>query len=872
MAVSPGIRIGPYEIVAQIGAGGMGEVYKATDTNLKRGVAIKVLPESVTADPERLARFQREAEVLAALNHQNIAVVYGLERSGITSAIAMELVEGPTLADRIAQGPIAVDEALAIARQIADALEAAHEQSIVHRDLKPANIKVRSDGVVKVLDFGLAKAVAPAAVSISSSMSPTITTPAMTQAGIILGTAAYMSPEQARGKPVDKRTDIWAFGCVVYEMLTGRKAFEAEDVSLTLAEVMKSEPDWTVLPELPRAVRACLRRCFKKDPRQRLRDIGEMRLALEATADVEPNERLAPPPVRRRVSAWILPSAVAVALLAAALVVWLQPRPGPAVVRFEINAPAGGRIPPGTPAISSDGRRLAYVATDAQGTRRIFVRDLNTTESRVLAGTENAIHQFWAPDGQSLAFTTDERQLKRVAVAGGSPRELSQVVSGPWHGTWNQFGDVLFAAGGLLRISADGGLATRIQTDDSRETGFAFPFFLSDGRRFLIYVRHPTGRATIELASLDSPERKTVLPDALSAPIVAPTPSGRTYLLYVRDDALVAHEFDEASGDLRGSPRIVVDAVGKVANPALRPTVGVSPSGVLAFQTGGDFTVVRLAWFDRSGKRLGDVTLDDSPNTMALSPDGSRLAFEGGSAGERDLWVTDLSRNNTMRLTRDSEVERNPVWSPDGKRLAYFKPGKIYVRGADGLSDETVLADVNGAPRAWSADGKHLLYESASGQQRLFLLPLMGGASIPIGPRDAITRDGHFSADSQYVAYVSNESGRNEIYVEGLPPAKARIKVSQGVGTNPRWGQGSRELFFLSSDRKMMVAEVQLGPTLSAGVPRQLAPDDASLNNRGFEVSPDAQRFLVRQLVEDAPDTPITVVLNWWAEFIPNTP
>ena len=878
MPLSPGIRIGSYEIAGQIGAGGMGEVYKAFDTNLKRGAAIKVLPEAVTADPERLARFQREAEVLASLNHQNIAAVYGFERSGTTSAIAMELVDGPTLAERITEGRIPAEEALAIAKQIADALEAAHEQGIVHRDLKPANVKVRPDGVVKVLDFGLAKAVSPvAAISISSSMSPTITTPAMTQAGIILGTAAYMSPEQARGKPVDRRTDIWAFGCVVYEMLTGRKAFEAEDVSLTLAEVMKSEPDWTALPELPRAVRACLRRCFKKDPRQRLRDIGEMRLALEGTADVEPDERIAPQPVRRRLSALILPSAVAVALLAAALVVWLRPRPVPDVVRFEVHAPAGFKIPPGTPALSPDGRSLAYVASDAQGIRRIFVRELRSTESRVLAGTEDVVHQFWAADGRSLAFTTVSSGLKRVDIAGGSPRQLAPQVNAPWHGAWNQFGDVLFVApGGLSRVSADGGAPTRPDAFKSgpQETRVAFPAFFPDGRRLLLNVGTTNGKSDIQMASLDSPDRRIVLSDVTSAAIIAPTPSGRTYLVYARDEALVAHEFDESSVQLRGTPRVIVDGIGKVANPAIRPTVGVSRSGVLAFQHGGEFTVVKLQWVDRAGKRVGEVPLDFSPLGIALSPDGSRLAFDADTRAEHDLWVTDLKRNNTMRLTRDPEAERNPTWSPDGTRIAYVRGGKIYVRTADGLSDETVLADVGGALRDWSPDGKLLLRQMA---QQLLVSPVTGGGTaISIGRRGATARDGQFSADSKYVAYFSNESGRDEIYIEALPPAKARVKVSQTGGTTPRWGPGSRELFFLGPDRGLMVVDVQLGPTLSVGAPRRIATNtefgSGDANNRGFEVSPDGQRFLVRQLADDAPDTPITVVLNWWVPFIPNTP
>jgi eukaryotic-like serine/threonine-protein kinase len=876
MALLPGARVGPYEVVAQIGAGGMGEVYQATDTNLKRAVAIKVLPDAVAADAERLARFQREAELLALLNHPNIAAVYSLERSNMTAAIAMELVDGPTLADRIAQGAVPVDEAIAIARQIAEALEAAHEQGIVHRDLKPANVKVRADGVVKVLDFGIAKAVEPvAAMSLSSSLSPTITTPAMTQAGFVLGTAAYMSPEQARGKPVDKRTDIWAFGCVLFEMLTARRVFDAEDVSLTLAEVMKSDPDWTLLPSgVPAAVRLCLQRCFKKDPRQRLRDIGEARLALEGAREVDALQPLTLSSASRwRLWPWLAAAAIVAAIVGAAIAWWARPAPSlPEAVRFQIQAPQGGKIRPGTPAISPNGRTLAYVVTDAQGKGRIFLRELGAIESRVLPGTEDASHVFWSADGRSLAFAS-ERTLKRIDIAGGSARELVPQVGGPWHGAWNQFGDLLFQAGGIYRVSPEGGETTPVLLPDRRanEIGVAFPSFLSDGRRFVVLVNTTPGKASLQLGSLDSSERKLIVPDVLSAGLVAPTPSGLTFLLYARDEALVAQEFDEASGRVRGSPRLVVDGIGKVANPPLRPTVGVSPSGVLAFQTGGDFTLLKLAWFNRAGQHVSDLPLEVSPDNLSLSSDGRRLAFDADSLGARDVWVMDLARNNTLRLTRSPESERSPVWSPDGDRVVYFKSGKMYVKGADGSSEETVLADVSGIPRAWSSDGKYVVFDplQESNDGRFFLWPVVGGGSpIPVGRRDSVSRGARFSPDSQYLAYVSDESGRQEIYIEALPPEKGRLKVSQSGGTTPRWTSTGRELFYMAADRTLMVVDVQLGKTLSAGVPRKLFPTITAVNNRGFEVSPDGERILLRDRASDVPDSPITVVMNWWVDLL----
>jgi dipeptidyl aminopeptidase/acylaminoacyl peptidase len=379
------------------------------------------------------------------------------------------------------------------------------------------------------------------------------------------------------------------------------------------------------------------------------------------------------------------------------------------------------------------------------------------------------------------------------------------------------------------------------------------------------------GKASLLLASLDSSERKVIVPDVPSAAIVAPTPSGQTFLLYIRDEALVAQEFDEGSGHVRGSPRLLVDNIGKVANPPLRPAVGVSRSGVLAFQTGGDFTTVKLGWFNRAGQPLGEVPLDMSPDNLSLSRDGLRLAFDVDSLGARDVWVMDLTRNNTSRLTRSPESERSPVWSPDGNRVVYFKSEKMYVKGADGSSEETVLADVGGVPRGWSPDGKYVVYElqQQSSDGRLFLWPVIGGGpAIPIGRRDSVARGGKFSPDSHYLAYVSDESGGQEIYIEALPPEKGRLKVSQSGGTTPRWTSTGRELFYMAADRALMVVDVQLGATLSAGVPRKLFQTTGVVANRAFEVSPDGQRFLIRSLANDIPDRPITVVLNWWVDLL----
>ena len=875
MSLPPATRLGGYEIVSVLGTGGMGAVYRARDTKLGRDVAIKVLLPEVANDPERLARFDREARTLAALNDSHIAHIYGLETAqvaGVGPFLVMELVEGDTLADRIARSAIPADEALPMARQIAEALEVAHEQGIVHRDLKPANIKVRPDGVVKVLDFGLAKAIEVAGTLASSvSMSPTITSPAMTHAGIILGTAAYMSPEQARGRPIDRRADIWAFGCVVFEMLTGKRAFDAEDVSLTLAEVMKSEPDWNALPSLPTPVRMILKRCLKKDPRQRLRDIGEARLALEGAIELETvAEPIAEARPRRVVWQWVLPFAAVSAAAAAATTFWLlrdRSVPLPEVVRFQIHAPERSKIPPGTPAISPDGRTIAYVVIDADGVSRIHVRDLAATASRALPGTEDAVHPFWSADGRSLAFVAS-RTLKRIAVAGGPPRELAQNVTGPGHGTWNQFGDVLFMSTGASRVPAEGGMPTPVVTLNAAvdERAAGFPMFLPDGKHFFIRIDHGQDQSAIHLASLDSAERKPVLEGVFSAPLFAPTPDGRSYLVYARDDSLVAHEIDQRTAQLRDSPHVIVDNIGKVANPAYMPTAGVSPAGTIAYQAGREFTAVVLFWVDRKGERLDAFEVPGA--APMLSPDGrwiveSRL----GGRGDVEIWVTDLVRNVSSRVTAGNGVIGRAVWSPDGRRLAFARGGKIFVKNADGTSDEQVLADVAGVPTSWSRDGRSLAYQTQ--ERRIFLLLLGGkGAPTAVGSRNGTSRDGQLSPDGCCLAYVSSESGRDEVWVESLPPATGRVQVSAAGGNTPRWTRGGRELIFLAADRWVMAADINPGTTSSAGIPKRLFQRGATFGNVDYDVSADGERLLINRPRDDAPDTPITVVLNWWVDLV----
>ena len=878
LALAPGTRLGPYEIAALIGVGGMGEVYRALDTHLKRSVAIKVLPDAVSTDPERLARFQREAEVLASLNHPNIAQIYGLEKSDAASAgqagafaLVMELVEGRTLEERIAGVAMPVDEALAIARQIAESLEAAHELGIVHRDLKPANVKVREDGTVKVLDFGLAKALEPAAAprSISPSsmtLSPTITTPAMTQVGFILGSAAYMSPEQARGKVVDRRSDIWAFGCVLYEMLTGTRAFDADDVSLTLARVLERDVDLTALPAaVPPRVRQVIAVCLRKDPRQRVQAIGDVRLALEGVFDtpapVVTTERAAP---RRPLWLRIAPFAAITAVAAAAIAfVALRPGPRPQVTRFQIYAPAGSTLPLGTPAISPDERTLAYTVTDVQGITRIHVRPFDRIETRVLPGTENAVHPFWSADSRSLAFATvPENYLKQIDVGAGAARTLF-FVTGPWHGTFNQNGVLLFVGGEIRRWVTGETPAVALKREEGEVT--TFPFFLPDGKRYLL-LRSLNGKFSIQLASLDSQARSVVVDSADGAALITRAPSGKAYLLFVRNTDLLVQEFDEAAGVVRGSPKVLVNDIGLVANPPLRPTVGVS-GNVLAFQTGGVADVAPLIWLDRSGTEMGRLTRAASVRNPKLSSDGERLLGSKYTLGSTSAWVTDLRRGSSTQITFSGSAF-DAVWSSDGTKVAYRRTrGGIFVAGADGSAEREV-----GTPIArlwdWSPDGQTLLGTSGSGFT--FISVDDSQKPIVVRPPNGRLRDGYFSPNGRYVAFVSDESGRDEVYVQAMPPATFRTKISINGGILPQWRKDGKELFFVSAgnDSTMMAVDVNTGTTFSAGIPQPLFKTGGGPNlTNGYVVRADGQRFLMPGRDTQAETWPITVVMNWWAEL-----
>ena len=910
MALPPGTRLGPYEVTAQIGVGGMGEVYRATDTNLKRAVAIKVLPESVAGDAERLARFQREAEVLASLNHPNIAAIYGLERSGGTTALVMELVEGPTLADRIAQGAIPIDDALPIARQMAEALEAAHEQGIIHRDLKPANVKVRPDGMVKVLDFGLAKAMEPApGSSPNMSMSPTITTPAMTQAGMILGTAAYMSPEQARGKLVDKRADIWAFGCVLFEMLTGRRAFAGDEVSDTLASVLAREPDWALLPpSVPPVLGAYLRRCLQKDLRQRIHDIADVRLALEgafeAAAGDAGSQQPDPGSVQqqtdaavaavRRVLARSMRRRVALAVAAALIVgasagaaVWsaMRPAPPPLLPETRTDVVTPDTADPISFALSPDGRQIVFVAS-GDGASRLWLRSLTATAAQPLAGTEGAAYPFWSPDSRSVGFFAETR-LKRLDIAGGTPQTLATAVARG--GTWNADGAILFAPsalGPLFRVPALGGQAVALTTLDGQVRSQQFPFFLPDGRQFLFYAQGTPETRGIYLGSLDSADMRRLTPADTAGVYL---PSG--WLLWVRAGTVVAQRLDLERKALTGELVTLADQVAEANSAA--SAVSVSAAGLVAYRTGGANRRQQLAWFDRSGKSLGMMGAPDENELIApsVSPDGRRVAVTRNVQGNLDIWLLDGTR--TSRFTFDAGVDRFPIWSSDGSWIVFDSNRKVhrdlYQKPSSGGSAEDLLVESpqNKVATDWSADGRFILYQSIDPQTNwdLWVLPLDGDRKPWMFLKTSFDeRNGQFSPDRRWVAYMSNESGRQEIYIRPFAapaasgaaanPAAGQWQVSTAGGIFPRWRPDGKELYYIGPNGEMMAAPITAaGTALAPGAPVSLFPTRIvgggviRFESRQYDVTRDG-RFLINTVL-DADAAPITLLQNWNPESKP---
>ncbi|HUK17302.1 MAG TPA: protein kinase [Bryobacteraceae bacterium] len=842
MALATGEKLGSYEILASIGAGGMGVVYRARDTRLKREVALKVLPDAFADDPERMARFEREARVLASLNHPNIAQIYGIEER----ALVMELVTGES-----PKGPMAFDDAWKIAAQIAEALEYAHEKGIVHRDLKPPNIKITPEGVVKLLDFGLAKAFAAKGASAEEPEDSFTATMDATEAGTILGTPSYMAPEQAKGQSVDQRADIWAFGVVLYELLAGRRPFRGTSVSEVVAAVLHEAPDLGPIP--PRA-RPLLEQCLEKDPKKRLRHAGDARLLLDGEA------RAIPARPRSRPLAAAL--ALVTVLLAALSFVHFREQSAPQeAARVSVLLPEKSR--PLSLAVSPDGRQVAVVLVK-EGKQQIWVRAIDALEPTALAGTDGAADPFWSPDSRFIGFFADAK-LKKIDRSGGPVQTLCDAL-GVRGGTWNRSGDILL--GGLRRlqrVSAAGGAVSDLPAHPAKVEHF--PFFLPDGRHFLATRPGSGTQSGVWLGSIDGAETRQIVPDVSNAEITEPPPGSNVgEVLFTRAGTLMALPFDMKRLEASGDAFPVAQPVAAGLNPYW--LAATSNQGMLAYVSGHSGGR-QYVWRDRQGRNLGAA--GDAGNEVAISPDGKRLVGDRGGT-----WLLEFARGVATRLTFGND-NANPIWSPDGRYVAYSKFGEgIYRKPANGAGAEELLVRSNGltAPKSWSPDGRFILYaqiNQGTGSD-LLAIPVEADAKpfVVVGT-PANEDQGQFSPDGHWIAYTSNESGLSEIYVIPFPPSSSggQWLVSKGGGVQPRWRRNGKELFYISPDSKMMAVEVNLQPVFQAGSPQPLFPTemvDTGIRTgpMSWDLAPDGNRFLI--ISENAADTSsVTVALNWRA-------
>jgi serine/threonine-protein kinase len=909
MSLVPGTRIGAYEVVALLGAGGMGEVYRAHDRKLNRDVAIKVLLAEVANDAERLVRFGREALVLASLNHPNIAHLHGLEESSGVPALVMELVDGPTLADRLMRGRFALDEALAIAKQIAEALEAAHEQGVIHRDLKPANIKVRADGTVKILDFGLAKALEKCSGigeprGDDGSKSATVTSPALTVRGVILGTAAYMSPEQAKGRAVDRRTDIWAFGCVLFEMLTGARAFKGDDVPDTMVAVLSKEPDWQTLPASAASVRPLIARCLKKDPKQRLQAIGDARVQIDeltsgtAESEVSTTAKPAAPPGIVRLLA-----AAAVTAVLTALTTWAVSRPPleehPQLTRFEIfplaSHPLAMQGADRDVAISPDGQIIVYRA----GTRaELALRRLDRFESRVLEGTANARSPFFSPDSQWIGFF-DGTSLKKVAVSGGAV--ITICPSGiPRGASWGDDGTIVFATfvGELLRVSAGGGVPAVLTKPEvaKGENHHWFPSLLPDGRGILftsLAAPFPPGR--IAVLDVTTGQIKTLIGDGTQAEYVE-----TGHLVYLAAGGLHAVRFDLERLEVRSDPVVVVEGVSTSASGATN--YAISTRGTLIYVPAAHAALKRsLVWVDRKGHETA-INAPQGPYIEAmLSPDGTQVALAMRDE-QADVHILDMASGNLRRLTVGASIDTQPIWTNDGRIIFASRtngPSNLFIQPADGAGVPqrlTTSSDIQ-IPTAMAPDGTGVLgWEiSRANAADIVWFPLArspgqaqgtpaasSGSSVKRVIETPFVEIGpEISPNGRYLAFWTNASGQFEIWVRPFPNVDdGRWIVSNGGGTRPAWARNGRELFYLDLTNRLMVTQVQTqGRTFMHGTPTRVLESSYAApaeNSRPYDVSRDGQRFL---MIKDMPTAAgeaagprLAVVLHWLEELKQKVP
>ena len=882
-----GKTLAHYRIVEKIGAGGMGEVYRATDTKLGRDVALKMLPPAFAQDAERMARLQREAQVLASLNHPNIGAIYGLEEAEQARVLVLELVEGPTLFDRLLRGRVPVDEALAIARQIAEAVEYAHEKGVVHRDLKPANVKVTDDDRVKVLDFGLAKALeTPADASGDAAQSPTLSptlqspiTGALTGANVILGTAAYMSPEQARGKVVDKRSDIWSFGVILFEMLTGRRLFNGETVSDTLAAVLRKEPEWDALPEsTPSRIRRLLRRCLERDTRKRLRDIGEARVALAQALEGHGDETAestgaAPAGTRRPAHPWLAAALLVVGLAGGATLGWLL-KPGPpgsVVRRFFIPSHVAEQIPR-APSISPDGRHIAYVLDN-----RLWIRALDRIEPRVVDRSEGAHSPFWSPDGSTIGFDAQDR-LWKIGIDESRPTLICDLDKGMREASWNESDEIAFVQGRkLMRVSARGGDVETVRELGSEEaTDLHGVDHLPGGRGWVVAVHGADEQMSLEVWTRD--ERKSVLQIAAGAQWWTPRWVEPGYVLYERSGStpgIWALPFSLSKLEATGDPFLVLPGA---SNPS------VSRDGTLVATPRRENTDVQLVWVGLDGSIGGSIGQpQEGMWSPALSPDASRIVVSGLEGGNRDLWIHDVERSTKTRLTFTDDTEERPSWSPDGHTIYFSWPPdrdtKIWEVPEDGSGEPRELTA--GGWLSLSADGAWMAFERRDEKTGIDLWrwSLGAGGEPEVFLRtDAKEENARLSPDGKWLAYESDESGRDEIYVKPFPSGSGKWQVSINSGQYAQWSPESDRLFFVDDEDVLQEVEVRTGAGLRLSTPKPVV-DGRKLHlfpRQGYCVAPGGDRLIVVHRVEEEGEKEsekerevrgILVVENWLSEF-----
>jgi serine/threonine protein kinase len=887
-----GKTLGHYQITSQLGKGGMGEVFQAKDQKLGRDVAIKVLPDEFAKDSDRVARFQREAKVLASLNHPNIAAIHGLEESGGTNFLVLELVEGDTLADRLRRGGMPVEESLKLALQIAEALEAAHEKGVIHRDLKPSNIKVTEDGKVKVLDFGLAKAYAGDKEEVNLSNSPTLSD-AATQQGVILGTAAYMSPEQARGKPVDRRADIWAFGCVLFEMLAGRAAFSGKDVTDILAAVIRSEPEWDSLPvNLHRRLREVLERCLKKDAKDRYRDIYDVKVDIQRVlADpsgvfVQPLTRVEPRKRLRVGLSWV-GAALVLGLIIAGVAVWkMKPTEPRQVMRFDYDLPEGQQLSTtGSPlAVSPNGKQIVYSTT-----KGLYLRSVDELTAKLIAGTEGNTQQpFFSPDGKSIGyFSVTDGQLKKIAMSGGAPVTLcavSQLV-GAWWSADNTIVYGQYPAGPIMRVSANGGTPEALIK--SKAELLIFPQALPDGKSVLYTAAASTSQMRVMVQSPKSGEPKELFAGGGARYL----PTGHIVYQLPNSNNLFAVPFDPDRLEVKGGPVPIVEGVGDAA---------VSDSGTLVFTPAIPIAVTprsTLVWVDRQGKEEPLTAPQNNYAQPKFSPDGTRVALAVGPVGNEDIYVWDFVRKALTRLTFDKTREMVPIWTPDGKRIVYFSThedvnaGGVYWKAADGTGAAEKLCSAPDRmlmPWSLSRDGKSLLMQELTSMTHadIGMLSMEGDHVRKLLLQSEYSQaQPTISPDGRWMAYSSTESTgvalKGDVYVRPFPEVnKGKWQVSTGGGSSPLWSPDGRELFYLSNENDLMAVSVKTEPSLSLGTPKILFRSTnlglTSSSGTPYDIHPDGRRFLMIKPPSAPPSAvgprKINIVLNWFEELKQRVP